>query len=97
VFVDLSFFEVAEGHEERYERAFAAVVAEAGAAQGCLSSELVRLSEERYYCWVERWESREAHLAFNEFLFGELLPGIPELNDIVVRRVDRDAEGTVVR
>ena len=97
MFVDLSFFEVSEGHEERYERAFAVVVAEAGAADGCLSSELVRLSEERYYCWVERWESREAHLTFNEFLFGQLLPGIPELNDIVIRRVDRDAEGVLVR
>jgi Antibiotic biosynthesis monooxygenase len=97
VFVDLSFFEVAEGHEERYERAFAVVVTEAGGTPGCLSSELVRLSEERRYCWVERWESREAHLTFNEFLFGELLPGIPELNNIVTRLVERDAEGTVVR
>jgi len=97
VFVDVSFFEVEAGHEERYERAFLRVVARAAEAEGCLSSELVRLSEERRYCWVERWRTREAHLEFNEFLFGELLPGIPELQGIVQRLVDRDAEGMVVQ
>lgn len=95
-FVDLSFFEIADGHAEEFEAAFGAVVARAAAAAGCLTSELLRLNEEGFYCWVERWESREAHLAFNEFLFGELLPGIPELNGLVTRRVDRDAEGSVI-
>lgn len=97
VFVDLSFFAVAEGHAEDYEAAFAPIVARAAEAPGCLSSELVRLTEEGRYCWVERWVSREAHLEFNEFLFGELLPGIPQLNDIVTRLVERDAEGMLVR
>jgi hypothetical protein len=93
MFVDLSFFEVAEGEEERFEQAFAAVVAQAREAEGCVTSDFVRLTEERVYCWVERWVSRDAHLRFNEFLFGELLPGIPWMNDVVTRLTSRDAEG----
>src|SRR5919199_2348832 len=74
VFVDMSFFEVEEGREADFERDFANLIAHARDAEGCISSELVSLDEERRYGWVERWDSRESHNHFNQYLFGYLLP-----------------------
>jgi hypothetical protein len=96
MFIDMSFFEVREGQAEPFESALLAVVARAREAEGCVSSDLVRLSEERRYCWVERWATREAHLAFNEYLFGVLLHSIPNLDELATRLIDREAEGVSV-
>ncbi len=96
MFVDLSFFEVEEGMQPEFESAFRVLVAAAREAEGCLSSELVRLEEDRRYVWVERWTSRQAHNAFNERLFAELLPRLPDLERYARRLLDRDAEGYVV-
>ncbi len=96
MFVDLSFFEVDEGMQPEFEQTFRVLIAAAREAEGCISSELVRLDEELRYVWVERWESREAHNAFNERLFGELLPRLPDFERYAWRMVDRDAEGYVV-
>ncbi|MDW7981443.1 MAG: antibiotic biosynthesis monooxygenase family protein [Thermomicrobium sp.] len=96
MFIDLSFFEVADGMQPEFERSFRVLIAAARQADGCLSSELVRLDEEQRYVWVERWSSREAHNAFNERLFGELLPRMPDLERYARRLTDRDAEGYVV-
>jgi quinol monooxygenase YgiN len=94
--MDISFFEVEPGDEERFEREFGDIVAQALAAVGCRSSELIRLNEERRYCWLERWESRDAHQRFNEFLFDDIVPGHAELIDAVRRLEERDAEGVAV-
>lgn len=94
MFVDMSFFEVDEEYCEQFERIYGRITSNANAAEGCLSSELFRLTEERRYCWVERLVDRDAHQQFNEFLFGDIIPGLPaELNDHVVRLDSRDAEG----
>ncbi|MBX5444877.1 antibiotic biosynthesis monooxygenase [Sphaerobacter sp.] len=96
MFVDISVFEVEEGMQGVFERDFLPVVERARAEQGCLSSELVRLEEERRYAWVERWESREQHNAFNEILFGQILPNLPDIGRYSTRLVEREAEGYVV-
>ncbi|GBD16243.1 hypothetical protein HRbin26_01138 [bacterium HR26] len=96
MFVDLSFFEVEEGMQHVFERAFRVLIEQARQADGCLSSELVRLDEDRRYVWVERWSSREAHNRFNQLLFGQLLPRLPDLERYAQRLPDRDAEGYVV-
>lgn len=96
MFVDVSFFEVEEGQLEQFERDFASIVVHARDAEGCISSELVRLDEERRYAWVERWATREAHNHFNQFLFGMLLPERPDLARYSRRLAERDAEGYVV-
>jgi quinol monooxygenase YgiN len=96
MFIDVSFFEIEEGQQRTFERDFSAIVLRAREANGCISSELVRLDEARHYAWVERWESRESHNAFNEILFGQLLPALPDFGRYATRVVDRDAEGYVV-
>lgn len=96
MFVDLSFFEVEEGMQHVFERAFRVLIEQARQSDGCLSSELVRLDEDRRYVWVERWSSREAHNRFNQLLFGQLLPRLPDLERYAQRLTDRDAEGYVV-
>ena len=96
MFVDVSFFEVEEGQRDLFEHDFASIVAYAREAEGCVSSELVRLDEERRYAWVERWISREDHNHFNQVLFGLLLPERPDLARFSHRLLDRDAEGYVV-
>ncbi|GBD20701.1 hypothetical protein HRbin28_01146 [bacterium HR28] len=96
MFIDLSFFEVDEGMQPEFEQVFRVLIAAAREAEGCVSSELVRLDEEQRYVWVERWVSREAHNAFNQRLFGELLPRLPDFERYARRLVDRDAEGYVV-
>lgn len=96
MFIDVSFFEVEEGMQRVFERDFRAVVERAAREPGCLSSELVKLDEDHHYAWVERWTTRESHNAFNEVLFGELLPGLPDFGRYATRLVDRDAEGYVV-
>ncbi|HET7037667.1 MAG TPA: antibiotic biosynthesis monooxygenase [Thermomicrobiaceae bacterium] len=96
MFVDVSFFEVEEGLGDLFERDFASVVAQAREAEGCISSELVRLDEERRYAWIERWASREEHNHFNQILFGMLLPERPDLARFAHRLFERDAEGYVV-
>ncbi len=94
MFVDLTFFEVEGEHAERFELAYGVVIQRAFESEGCISSDLVRLSEENRYCWVERWVDRDAHQRFNEFLFGDILPGLPEdFKDIVTRLGSRDANG----
>lgn len=94
MFVDLTFFEVAGGHAQQFETAYGTVIQKARKAEGCISSDLVRLTEVNRYCWVERWIDRDAHQRFNEFLFGDILPGLPEgFNDIVTRLDSRDTEG----
>ena len=94
--MDVSFFEVQPGDEERFELEFGDIVAQASHADGCLSSELIRLNEERRYCWLERWTDREAHQRFNEFLFDDIIPGHAELVEAVRRLEERDAEGIAV-
>lgn len=96
MFVDISFFEIDEGTQRIFERDFGVIVARAGAEEGCLSSDLVRLDEDRRYAWVERWRSQAEHNAFNEILFGELLPRLPDFTRYTTRTVERDAEGYVV-
>lgn len=97
MFVDLSFFEVEEGHETVFEADMAGIIAHARDAVGCLSSELVRLDEEQRYLWVERWVSREAHNHFNQILFGQLLPQQPDILRVARRLSEREARGYVVR
>ena len=96
MFVDLSFFEVEEGHQRSFERDFGTIVMRARESGGCLSSELVRMDEDYHYVWVERWDNREEHNAFTEILFGQLLPALPDIGRYANRLVDRDAEGYVV-
>lgn len=96
MFVDVSFFEVEEGMQRVFERDFRTVVERAREMAGCVSSELVKLSEVGRYAWVERWDTREEHNAFNEILFGQLLPSLPDFGRYATRIVDRDAEGYVV-
>jgi quinol monooxygenase YgiN len=96
MFVDVSFFEVEDGMSHEFERDFAPIVTRAREMDGCLSSELVKLDEENRYIWVERWRDREAHNDFNQILFGQLLPSIPDVLRYAARLVDRDAEGYVV-
>ena len=96
MFIDLTFFEVEAGDEQRFEAEFGDIVLQALRAPGCLSSELVRLNEERRYCWVERWEHRDAPQPFNEFLIDDIIPGHAELIEAVRRLEDRDAEGVAV-
>lgn len=97
MFVDLTFFEVVGEHIERFEIAYGSIIHEAREAEGCISSDLVRLSEVNRYCWVERWVNRDAHQRFNEFLFGDIIPGLPEdFNDIVTRLDNRDADGVSI-
>ena len=94
MFVDMSFFEVDEAYCDQFEQLYGRITQDALNAEGCISSDLVRLTEVNRYVWVERWESRDAHQQFNEFLFGDLIPGLPDrLNDHVVRLEHRDAEG----
>jgi quinol monooxygenase YgiN len=93
----MSFFEVEEGAQAKFEADMAGLIAHARDAFGCLSSELVRLDEERRYAWVERWVSREAHNHFNQILFGQLLPQQPDLLSRAQRLTERDAKGYVVR
>ncbi|MBX6343235.1 MAG: antibiotic biosynthesis monooxygenase [Thermomicrobiaceae bacterium] len=96
MFVDISFFEVEEGMHRHFEQEFGPVVVRARQMPGCLSSELVKLDEPDRYAWVERWETRQAHAAFNEILFGQILPSIPDFGRYATRLVDRDVEGDVV-
>lgn len=96
MFIDVSFFEIEEGQQRTFERDFGALVVRSRETAGCISSELVRLDEERRYMWVERWATREAHNGFNEILFGQLLPSLPDFGRYATRVVDRDAEGYVV-
>ncbi|HEX7103370.1 MAG TPA: antibiotic biosynthesis monooxygenase [Nitrolancea sp.] len=96
MFIDLSFFEVEEGHQRSFERDFGTIVLRARDTTGCITSELVRLDEDFHYVWVERWDRREEHNAFNEILFGELLPSLPDIGRYASRLVERDAEGYVV-
>jgi quinol monooxygenase YgiN len=96
MFIDLSFFEVEEGHQRSFERDFGTIVVQARATTGCISSELVRMDEEYHYVWVERWDTREEHNAFNEILFGQLLPALPDIGHYASRLVERDAEGYAV-
>ncbi len=96
MFIDLSFFEVDEGMQLEFEQLFRVLIAAARDTEGCVSSELVRLDEEQRYVWVERWVSREAHNAFNQRLFGEILPRLPDVERYARRLLDRDAEGYVV-
>lgn len=96
MFIDLSFFEIEEGRQADFERAFRLIIAAARDAEGCLSSELVRLDEDQRYVWVERWISREAHNAFNQHLFAEVLPRLRDFEQYSRRLPDRDAEGFVV-
>jgi len=96
MFIDLSYFEVEEGHQRSFERDFGTIVTQAGETIGCITSELVRMDEDFHYVWVERWETREVHNNFNEILFGQLLPNLPDIGRYATRLVDRDAEGYVV-
>ena len=96
MFIDVSFFEVEEGKLDGFERDFASIIAHAREAEGNISSELIRLSEERRYAWVERWRTREDHNHFNQILFGMLLPERPDLARFSHRMIERDAEGYVV-
>lgn len=96
MFVDLSFFEVEEGHQRSFEREFGTIVKRASETNGCVTSELIRMDEDYHYVWVERWENREEHNNFNEILFGQLLPDLPDIGRYASRLVDRDAEGYVV-
>lgn len=96
MFIDLTFFEVDEGMQHVFEQAFRVIVQQAREAEGCLSSELVRLDEECRYVWVERWTTREAHNSFNQRLFGDILPRLPDLERVARRLAERDAEGYVV-
>lgn len=94
MFVDMSFFEVDSAYCGQFEQVYGDIVRKALDADGCLSSDLVRLSEVNRYCWVERWQTRDAHQRYNEFLFGDLIPGLPEeLSERVTRLENRDAEG----
>lgn len=98
MFVDLSFFEVDDSYCEEFERLYGQITKDALDAEGCISSELVRLTEINRYVWVERWASRDHHQRFNEFLFGDIIPGLPdEMNDHVNRLENRDAEGFKVQ
>lgn len=96
MFIDLSHFEIEEGYQRTFEQQFGTIVVRARATPGCISSELVRLDGQRNYIWVERWATREEHDAFNEILFGQLLPSLPDFGRYATRVVDRDAEGYVV-
>lgn len=97
MFVDMSFFEVESAFCGQFELVYGRITRNALQAEGCISSDLIRLSEVNRYCWVERWESRDAHQRFNEFLFGDLIPGLPdEMLDRVTRLESRDAEGVSV-
>lgn len=96
MFVDVSFFEVEDGFSHSFERDFGPIVTRAREADGCLSSELVKLNEDNRYAWVERWMSRETHNDFNVVLFSQILPGLPEFFRYAVRLEERDAEGHVV-
>jgi quinol monooxygenase YgiN len=96
MFVDLSYFEVEEGHQRSFERDFGTIVQQARETGGCITSELIRMDEDFHYVWVERWETREEHNSFNEILFGQLLPSLPDIGRYATRLVDRDAEGYVV-
>lgn len=94
MFVDMSFFEVDNAYRDQFEQVYGEIIRKALEAEGCLSSDLVRLSEVNRYCWVERWQTRDAHQRYNEFLFGDLIPGLPaELAERVNRLENRDAEG----
>lgn len=93
MFLDISIFEVDEDMGPTFERDFRPIVERAQGMPGCLSSELIKLDEVGRYAWVERWASREEHNAFNEVLFGELLPRIPDIGRYARRLVERDAEG----
>lgn len=96
MFVDVSFFEVEEGTQRRFERDFGQIVSHAGQIAECISSELVKLEDGRTYAWVERWTNVEDHNAFNEVLFAQLLPELPDFGRYATRLVDRDVEGFVV-
>ena len=96
MFIDVSFFDVEEGMQRVFERDFRGVVERAAREPGCLSSELVKLDEDHHYAWVERWTSRATHNTFNEILFGQLLPALPDFGRYATRLVERDAEGYVV-
>ncbi len=94
MFVDMSFLEVDPEYTARFEAIYGDIVRRAAETEGCISSDLVRLSEVNRYCWVERWISRDAHQRFNEFLFGDIIPGLPDdLAAFVTRLEHRDAEG----
>ncbi len=96
MFVDVSFFEVEEGMSHSFEREFGPIVTRAREADGCVSSELVKLNEDNRYAWLERWTDREAHNDFNVVLFSQILPGLPDIFRYAARIEDRDAEGQVV-
>lgn len=96
MFVDVSVFEVEDGMRRIFERDFGAIVVQARESAGCVSSELVRLTEARHYVWIERWETKEQHDEFTEILFGQLLPNLPDFGRYATRVVDRDVEGHVV-
>lgn len=94
MFIDMSFFEVDDAHCDQFEQVYGNITRNALEAEGCLSSDLVRLTEINRYCWVERWETRDHHQRYNEFLFGDIIPGLPEqMQEYVVRLENRDAEG----
>lgn len=97
MFVDMSFFQVDPAWCDQFETLYADVVHQARDAEGCISSDLIRLTEIDRYCWVERWVNRDAHQQFNEFLFGDIVPGLPdEMSHYVVRLENRDAEGVAI-
>lgn len=97
MFVDMSFLEVDPDYTDRFEEIYGEIVRRAAESEGCISSELVRLTEENRYCWVERWVSRDAHQQFNEFLFGDIIPGLPDdMITLVTRLEHRDAEGITI-
>lgn len=97
MFVDMTFFEVDNTYREQFERLYGQITQQALATEGCISSDLVRLTEVNRYVWVERWTDRDAHQRYNEFLFGDIIPGLPdELNDHVTRLENRDAEGSSI-
>lgn len=97
MFVDMSFFEVDPDYCGLFEEVYGEVVRNARNAEGCISSDLIRLTEINRYCWVERWSSRDAHQQFNEFLWGDIIPGLPdEMHEFVARLENRDAEGVAI-
>jgi quinol monooxygenase YgiN len=98
MFVDMTFFEVESAYCDQFELAYGEITRNARQAKGCISSDLIRLSEINRYCWVERWEDRDAHQRYNEFLFGDIIPGLPDdMLYRVTRLENRDAEGVGVR
>jgi quinol monooxygenase YgiN len=97
MFVDMTYFEVDDAYCGQFEELYGEIIRKALDARGCLSSDLIRLSEVNRYCWVERWQTRDDHQRYNEFLFGDLIPGLPEdMQEYVVRLENRDAEGYTV-